>query len=118
MDDTRRIRREKRTITAMIGMYCRAHHEPGDGSLCEACGSLHEYALARIDRCPLCPDKPTCANCEIHCYRKDRREEVRQVMRWSGPRMMRRHPVLAVMHILDGRIPGRRTTRRPRSNPR
>ncbi len=29
------------------------------------------------------------------------REEVREVMRYAGPRMMRRHPVLAVLHILD-----------------
>ena len=31
------------------------------------------------------------------------REEVREVMRHSGPRMLRRHPLLAVAHLLDGR---------------
>jgi hypothetical protein len=84
-------------------MYCRAHHGAAKVELCEACDSLREYCMERIDKCPHCPDKPTCVNCEIHCYRKDRREEVRQVMRWAGPRMTRRHPILAVMHIIDGR---------------
>jgi len=27
------------------------------------------------------------------------------VMRYAGPRMLRRHPILAIMHILDGRDP-------------
>jgi hypothetical protein len=31
------------------------------------------------------------------------RERVRTVMRYAGPRMLKRHPYLAVMHILDGR---------------
>jgi hypothetical protein len=30
------------------------------------------------------------------------RERVRGVMRYAGPRMIRRHPVLAVLHVLDG----------------
>lgn len=118
MAESTRIRREKKTIRVMIRMYCRAHHDAGDGTLCDTCGALQQYALARIDRCPMCPDKPTCANCEIHCYKKDRREEVRTVMRWSGPRMMRRHPFLAVMHILDGRKPGGRPTRPSRPGSR
>jgi hypothetical protein len=31
------------------------------------------------------------------------RERVREVMRYSGPRMLTRHPVLAVAHLVDGR---------------
>jgi hypothetical protein len=87
----------------MIGMYCRAHHDGTTGALCGDCSTLHEYAMERIDKCPLCLAKPTCLNCPIHCYKPDRREEVRAVMRYAGPRMMRRHPVLAILHILDGR---------------
>jgi hypothetical protein len=55
-------------------------------------------------RCPFGADKPTCANCTIHCYRAEMREQVREVMRYSGPRMMWRHPLLALAHLLiDGR---------------
>ena len=98
----RRIRRERKTITAMIGMYCRDHHDTRPAELCDGCGVLDDYAMQRIDKCPFCLEKPTCANCTIHCYKDDMREEVRKVMRYAGPKMMRRHPVLAVLHILDG----------------
>lgn len=87
----------------MIGMYCRAHHDGAARALCDDCSALRDYAMERIDKCPFCLSKPTCLNCPIHCYKRDRREEVRAVMRYAGPRMMRRHPVLAIMHILDGR---------------
>jgi hypothetical protein len=86
----------------MIAMYCRDHHRRALNGLCEDCRQLLDYAMDRIDKCPFCLSKPTCANCPIHCYKKDRREEVRAVMRYAGPRMMRRHPVLAIMHMLDG----------------
>jgi hypothetical protein len=99
---SRRIRRERKTISIMIGMYCRDRHHGHDGSLCDRCTKLHDYAMQRIDKCPLCLSKPTCANCLIHCYKADMRERVRTVMRYSGSRMMGRHPVLALLHKLDG----------------
>jgi len=70
--------------------------------LCEQCDSLLKYAYQRLDRCPYQADKPTCANCPVHCYRKGEREMVREVMRYAGPRMLFRHPLLAFSHILDG----------------
>jgi len=33
------------------------------------------------------------------------REHVRIVMRYAGPRMLWRHPILAVRHLIDGRRP-------------
>jgi hypothetical protein len=33
------------------------------------------------------------------------RERVRDVMRYAGPRMMWRHPWLALAHVVDGRRP-------------
>ena len=32
-----------------------------------------------------------------------RRERAKEVMRFSGPRMLLRHPILAILHVLDGR---------------
>ena len=98
----RRLDREKRTIRAMIGMYCRAHHAPAD-FLCPECAELLDYAVARTDRCRFGTDKPTCANCPVHCYKPAMRERVRTVMRYAGPRMLLRHPVLALLHLWDGR---------------
>lgn len=101
--DIKRIRRERKTVETMIGMYCRKHHSVKQG-ICADCESLRSYAMARIDRCPLKDNKPTCANCTVHCYKSDMREKVRMVMRFAGPRMIYTHPILAVMHIIDGKI--------------
>ncbi len=107
--NSRRLARERRTVSLMIAMYCRAHHAPaerlcaGCAGLCAECAELEAYALARIEKCPFGADKPTCANCPVHCYNPDMRERVRVVMRYAGPRMLLRHPVLALLHLLDGR---------------
>jgi len=97
-----RLGRERRTVTAMIRVYCRGRHG-SRGELCPACEELREYAMVRLDRCPFGEQKPTCAKCPIHCYRPEMRERIRDVMRYSGPRMLVRHPVLAVCHLVDGR---------------
>lgn len=98
----RRLEREKRTIRVMIGMYCRAHHAPAN-PLCPECADLLDYAVARTDRCRFGADKPTCANCPVHCYKPAMRERIRTVMRYAGPQMLLRHPVLALLHLWDGR---------------
>ncbi|MBM4090337.1 MAG: nitrous oxide-stimulated promoter family protein [Planctomycetes bacterium] len=97
-----RIDREKRTIQAMVRIYCRAHHRSAKGT-CEDCGLLLDYAMGRLDRCPFGNGKGTCADCTIHCYKPDLRDKVRSVMRFAGPRMIFRHPILAILHLLDGR---------------
>ncbi len=71
--------------------------------LCADCQELMDYATKRLEKCPYQEDKSTCANCPIHCYTDTMRERMRVVMRYSGPRMISRHPYLAVRHLLDGR---------------
>ena len=44
--------------------------------------------------------KPTCRHCAIHCYDMDHRARIREVMRYAGPRMIFRHPLLAIRHLL------------------
>ncbi len=94
----RRLSREQRTIDAMIAIYCRDHHARTAG-LCGECGALRAYAAERLARCPFGTDKPTCLNCKVHCYRNEQRERVRSVMRYAGLRMLRRHPLLTVLHM-------------------
>jgi hypothetical protein len=101
-NDSRRIRREKKTVEAMIRLYCTDHHGQREG-LCSECAGLRAYALERLERCPFQEGKTTCANCPVHCYRPVERERIRVVMRYSGPRMVWRHPILAFWHLVDGR---------------
>jgi hypothetical protein len=100
MSGSRRVRRERQTIAAMIGMRCKALHGPVSG-LCDECRGLLRYAEGRIDRCSFGDGKPVCNRCPVHCYSPPMREGVRAVMRFSGPRMMLSHPVLAALHLVD-----------------
>jgi hypothetical protein len=98
--------RERKTIETMVRMYCRGHrHDRHEASLCSDCGALFEYASRRLERCVFGDAKPACANCVVHCYKADMRERIRVVMRWAGPRMMLRHPIMAVGHLIAERRP-------------
>ena len=92
-----RIKNEKKTVEAMIRLYCRKHE--GNSELCPNCKHLLNYAMMRLDKCPHGNQKPTCKKCPIHCYRKDEREQIRRIMRYSGPRMILYHPLKALRHI-------------------
>ncbi len=92
--------REERTIKVMVRMFCREHHGSGK-VVCRDCRRLLDYARSRFDKCPFRENKPTCENCPIHCYRPEQREKIRSVMRYSGPRMLFRHPVLTVFHLIE-----------------
>lgn len=104
-----RLAREHRILRAMVDIYCRREHRTG-AAPCESCRDLLGFAAVRLQKCPHGERKPTCASCPIHCYKPDRREQMRQVMRTAGPRMLLRHPWLALRHWLDSRrkAPARR----------
>lgn len=106
---TPRMTREFNTLAAMMRIHCADRHAAAthdDRGLCPECAELLAYARKRLANCPFGVDKPTCANCQVHCYGARQREAVRVVMRHAGPRMLWRHPVLALAHLLvDGRRP-------------
>ena len=95
----RRLAREWKTVSAMLRIYCRDNH---NGNLCPECQQLMSYVNLRLDRCRFGEEKPTCAKCPVHCYQRDRREQIRVVMRYSGPKMLWEHPILSLWHLLDG----------------
>ena len=105
--------REKRTVAEMIALYCRKHHaaaRAADG-LCPQCRELLTYAEQRSDRCPLMENKTFCSNCTVHCYKPAMRERIRTVMRFSGPRLIRYHPVLALRHLITAKREKHRQTK-------
>ena len=96
-----RLAREWKTMSAMVQIYCRDHHHPAEG-LCAECRQFLDYAEVRLERCRFGEEKPTCANCPVHCYQRDRREQACAVMRYARPCMMWEHPVMSLRHWLDG----------------
>jgi hypothetical protein len=100
--DHPRIAREKKTIEKMIHVYCKAKHKT-KGELCEECSDFLSYAFLRLDKCQFQEEKPTCGKCLVHCYQLSMREKAKKIMRYSGPRLIWRAPILTLHHILDGR---------------
>ncbi|MGD9950113.1 MAG: nitrous oxide-stimulated promoter family protein [Desulfobulbus sp.] len=105
---SRRIRREARTVEAMIRRYCRDHHT--SAAPCPECEQLLTYARKRLQYCPFQENKTTCGKCPTHCYAPMQQTRIRDVMRYAGPRMLFSHPFMAFMHLVDG-------LRQPRKRP-
>lgn len=88
---------EKELIHKMILLYCNAKH-PGKG-LCRECGKLEAYAMTKIERCPLGDAKTSCSKCRIHCYKEPEQSRIREVMKYSGPKIAFRAPVLMFKYL-------------------
>jgi len=84
----------------MIDIFCRHHHAERP---CLACDALLAYMERRIAQCPYGESKPACSSCQTHCYREEMRLRVQAVMRFAGPRMITRHPLMAFRHLLNQR---------------
>jgi hypothetical protein len=95
-----RTQREKKTVEAMIRMFCASRHGMRVED-CESCRQLLAYARRKIDTCRFHEFKPASNECRIHCYSRQSREQIRAVMRFSGPRMMIFHPILGSLHMVD-----------------
>ncbi|GAA0136426.1 nitrous oxide-stimulated promoter family protein [Paenibacillus sp. YSY-4.3] len=97
----------------MILIYCQGVHpkaekrhtvmDMGKKLLCDECITLYKYSQKRLTYCRFGEAKTTCANCPVHCYAPQEREEIKRVMRYAGARMLFKHPWLAFRHVIDGR---------------
>lgn len=97
------IRRDARTVAAMVRIYCAGKHGRR-ATLCAPCEALLCYADDRLTKCPFGEEKTTCRDCPIHCYRPVERTAMKDVMRYAGPRMLWRHPLLAIRHLWIERL--------------
>jgi len=92
------LKKEIKTVHIMVEMFCKHHHAGGE--LCEGCKELSDYAEDRIRKCTFGVNKPVCAECTVHCFKPDMRSQIKEVMRFAGPRMTFKHPVLAAHHLV------------------
>ena len=67
--------------------------------LCESCSELLTYGVRKRFRCPHNP-KPMCKKCETQCYSQDYKQRVREVMRFSGPYLIKRGRLDLLYHYL------------------
>ncbi|WP_438350025.1 nitrous oxide-stimulated promoter family protein [Paenibacillus sp. FA6] len=104
-----RIVREKDIVAIMIYKYCKGHGhirnentENGSDGMCTDCKDLVRYAHTRLELCRFGEGKTTCGRCPVHCYKADRRFQIKAVMKYAGPRMLWSHPLESLRHALDG----------------
>jgi hypothetical protein len=88
----------------MIRLFCKGRHHSAGAGVCAQCSELESYALARLRKCRYGEAKPVCKTCATHCYQPEYRERIREAMRYGGPRMLLRHPVLSILHLLRGAV--------------
>lgn len=101
---TEKQKKDLKVLVSFVQTYCLAKHERqaeaalppelentlGKGvTLCPDCAGLVAYAVEKRRKCPLEP-KPSCKHCHIHCYSKEHRARVREIMAFSGRRMIMR----------------------------
>ena len=99
---SRHMKNDIRLIGTFVEVYCRGRHGtkeratvqlPGglkSVNLCPDCAEFMQYAVARRIKCPLEAEKPTCKHCRVHCYAPKQRALVREIMGYSGRRMILR----------------------------
>lgn len=93
-----KIEKEKEIIELMVNIYCKKKHKHKDG-LCSECSELLEYANKKLDFCKFGNEKNFCSKCPIHCYKKDMKIKVKEVMKFSGPRLIIYRPIQFFRHI-------------------
>ena len=90
---------EMNTIQAMISLFCRKEHHAEQ--LCSSCRELFDYSISRLELCRYRNKKPACSHCNIHCYKPEMRNRMKQVMRFSGPRMLLYHPCFVIRRLIS-----------------
>ena len=101
MNITKKRAREKYVMEKMMHIYCSGNHGMPKKELCESCATLLQYANKRTENCPHMNNKTFCSKCPTQCYKPEKREEIRKVMRYAGPRMLLHDPVLVIKHAFN-----------------
>jgi hypothetical protein len=113
----RHLRKDLRTLALFIRVYCRHRHAQADKKhvsllthdlqsicgrdvvLCADCAKLLTHAFVKRTHCPYDP-KPACKHCPTHCYHPTYRAKIREVMRFSGRKMLLHGRLDYLFHLL------------------
>jgi len=111
------LRRDLKTLARFIELYCDQNHKDAARqavslrthdvqaiagrsiSLCAGCRNLLTHAFVKRSNCPMTP-KPACKHCPTHCYHPRYRAAIKEVMRFSGRRMVLGGRLGYLIHLL------------------
>jgi hypothetical protein len=94
------IAKEKKIVKLMIQIYSEGHDKKPLNEN-QKMQELLDYAYFRLDKCPFKDNKKFCSKCKVHCYKPEMRQQIKNVMRYAGPRMLFKHPILLFKHMLQ-----------------
>ena len=94
------IKRDIQMVEYMVQIYCNNLHDT-KGPFCVECEEFLEYAKDRLQRCPYQEGKTACGKCGLACYNSESKEKGMKIFTYSGPRMLFKHPKLALYHMCD-----------------
>lgn len=103
--DDRQLLKDLKTLAIFIRIYCTHQHPDAEKKpvemrthdvqaivgrpivLCEDCRKLLIHAFTKRTHCPMDP-KPACKHCPNHCYHPTYRAQIREVMKFSGRKLV------------------------------
>jgi hypothetical protein len=106
-----------KTVARFIDVYCRFKHKNAQKSLvqlkthdvstiygrelhlCRDCRKLLAHAFVKRSRCPFDP-KPMCKKCPDHCYAPAYAARMREVMKFSGRKLVLSGRLDYLLHLL------------------
>jgi len=94
-DGKHHVQKSKVTGSGKVAQYV----DPLNLTLCDDCKKLLLYAASKRIICPYNP-KPACKDCTTHCYAEPNRSKIREVMRYSGMRMILRGSIWYIKKFL------------------
>jgi len=93
--------RHDRSLRAPFDLPPELRHRYSRGvELCPDCAGLLAHGIQKRRTCPLNP-KPSCKQCRVHCYSKEYRAKIREVMGFSGRRMIMRGRLDYLWHFFS-----------------
>lgn len=93
--------KEIETVSLMIGLYCQKKHGTKKGELCPECRQLLDYVKFRRMKCRGVTKSPSARTAAFIVINRICSEKIARVMRFSGPKMVFYHPVIAFSHLAE-----------------
>ncbi len=92
-------RRLPSALQTAVDGYAKAHPNWRRAALCPSCMELVTRVEGRTERCPHMAYKSYCHLCPRPCHPPAEMARITPLMRYSGPRLLLRHPVLTLRHV-------------------
>lgn len=112
-----RTTKDLRTLGRFIEVFCQGQHGSAQRSevtiaalditgtvgrpimLCENCARLCAHAFVKRLHCRF-DDKPECKHCPNQCYHPRHQQQIRQVMKYSGRKLLMRGRLDYLLHLI------------------